>query len=91
MFFKGALNQQHWAKKFPVCGNAKQSPIDIHEDFTQVRMQYQDLQFENWDRPTSDSTTITNNGKTGLHTLTLFYVKQLFSCDVLGIKILKAR
>ncbi|XP_056604403.1 receptor-type tyrosine-protein phosphatase zeta-like isoform X1 [Triplophysa dalaica] len=62
--YAGALNKQHWAKKFPVCGNAKQSPIDIHEDFTQVRMQYQDLQFEDWDRPTLDSTTITNNGKT---------------------------
>ncbi|KAI7792135.1 putative receptor-type tyrosine-protein phosphatase zeta, partial [Triplophysa rosa] len=62
--YTGALNEQHWAKKFPVCGNAKQSPIDIHEDFTQVRMQYQDLQFEDWDRPTLDSTTITNNGKT---------------------------
>uniref|UniRef100_A0A8C1XLW9 protein-tyrosine-phosphatase n=1 Tax=Cyprinus carpio TaxID=7962 RepID=A0A8C1XLW9_CYPCA len=60
----GALNQKHWAKKYPVCGNARQSPIDISEEFTQVRVQYQNLQLENWDQPTPESTTITNDGKT---------------------------
>uniref|UniRef100_A0A673G0D5 protein-tyrosine-phosphatase n=1 Tax=Sinocyclocheilus rhinocerous TaxID=307959 RepID=A0A673G0D5_9TELE len=64
LFFTGALNQKHWAKKYPVCGNARQSPIDISEEFTQVRVQYQNLQLENWDQLTTESTTITNNGKT---------------------------
>uniref|UniRef100_A0A8C1JWN8 protein-tyrosine-phosphatase n=1 Tax=Cyprinus carpio TaxID=7962 RepID=A0A8C1JWN8_CYPCA len=59
-----ALNQKHWAKKYPVCGNARQSPIDISEEFTQIRVQYQNLQLENWDQPTTESTTITNDGKT---------------------------
>uniref|UniRef100_A0A8C2IVK5 protein-tyrosine-phosphatase n=1 Tax=Cyprinus carpio TaxID=7962 RepID=A0A8C2IVK5_CYPCA len=62
--YTGALNQKHWAKKYPVCGNARQSPIDISEEFTQVRVQYQNLQLENWDQPTTESTTITNDGKT---------------------------
>ncbi|XP_051977100.1 receptor-type tyrosine-protein phosphatase zeta-like isoform X2 [Xyrauchen texanus] len=62
--YTGGLNQKHWTKKYPVCGNAKQSPIDINEDFTQVRIQYQNLQLENWDQPTTDSTTIMNGGKT---------------------------
>ncbi|XP_016390814.1 receptor-type tyrosine-protein phosphatase zeta-like [Sinocyclocheilus rhinocerous] len=62
--YTGALNQKHWAKKYPVCGNARQSPIDISEEFTQVRVQYQNLQLENWDQLTTESTTITNNGKT---------------------------
>uniref|UniRef100_A0A672RAS4 protein-tyrosine-phosphatase n=1 Tax=Sinocyclocheilus grahami TaxID=75366 RepID=A0A672RAS4_SINGR len=60
----GALNQKHWAKKYPVCRNARQSPIDISEEFTQVRVQYQNLQLENWDQLTTESTTITNDGKT---------------------------
>ncbi|XP_059360761.1 receptor-type tyrosine-protein phosphatase zeta-like [Carassius carassius] len=62
--YTGSLNQEHWAKKYPVCGNARQSPIDISEEFTQVRVQYQNLQLENWDQPTTESTTITNDGKT---------------------------
>ncbi|XP_058628400.1 receptor-type tyrosine-protein phosphatase zeta isoform X2 [Onychostoma macrolepis] len=62
--YTGALNQKHWAKKYPVCGNARQSPIDISEEFTQVRVQYQNLQLENWDQQTTESTTITNDGKT---------------------------
>uniref|UniRef100_A0A8C1Q8Y1 protein-tyrosine-phosphatase n=1 Tax=Cyprinus carpio TaxID=7962 RepID=A0A8C1Q8Y1_CYPCA len=62
--YTGALDQKHWAKKYPVCGNARQSPIDISEEFTQIRVQYQNLQLENWDQPTTESTTITNDGKT---------------------------
>ncbi|KAL7827743.1 hypothetical protein AOLI_G00308950 [Acnodon oligacanthus] len=61
--YTGTLNQQLWVKKYPTCSGAKQSPISIDEDFTQVQVQYQNLQLENWNQTMYDS-TITNNGKT---------------------------
>ncbi|KAM7366913.1 hypothetical protein PAMP_014849 [Pampus punctatissimus] len=62
--YSGALNQRNWGKKYPSCNSARQSPVDIDETFTQVRLQYQNLQLEGWDKLTAESTTVYNNGKT---------------------------
>ncbi|XP_051806723.1 receptor-type tyrosine-protein phosphatase zeta isoform X2 [Acanthochromis polyacanthus] len=62
--YSGALSQSSWAKKYPSCSSARQSPVDIDETFTQVRLQYQNVQLEGWNKLTAESTTIHNNGKT---------------------------
>ncbi|KAJ8245535.1 hypothetical protein GJAV_G00271770 [Gymnothorax javanicus] len=61
--YEGMLNQKNWAKKYPSCSSARQSPVDVVEALARVRVQYQRLWFEGWDREIVSNATIHNDGK----------------------------
>lgn len=64
VFFTESFNQTNWMKKYPACNGARQSPINIDENLTQLNMNLKKLTFQGWEQ-VSNHTLIRNTGKTG--------------------------
>nr|DBA31241.1 TPA: hypothetical protein GDO54_007119 [Pyxicephalus adspersus] len=58
-----SFNQTNWMKKYPACNGARQSPINIDENLTQLNMNLKKLTFQGWEQM-SNPTLIRNTGKT---------------------------
>uniref|UniRef100_A0A8C2TBI6 protein-tyrosine-phosphatase n=1 Tax=Coturnix japonica TaxID=93934 RepID=A0A8C2TBI6_COTJA len=58
------IKPKSYFMKWKSCNGAKQSPINIDEDLTQVNVNLKKLKFHGWEKETGEDTFIRNNGKT---------------------------
>ncbi|XP_035245000.1 carbonic anhydrase 6 [Anguilla anguilla] len=59
---EGALDQMHWAEKYPECGGARQSPIDIQRRKVRHNPYMPALELTGYDKIENGNFRMTNNG-----------------------------
>lgn len=62
--YSGSHGPQGWAALYPECAAKNQSPVNIADDQALASEEYQELVLDNFNRESSNQTTMKNTGKT---------------------------
>ncbi|XP_033821849.1 receptor-type tyrosine-protein phosphatase gamma [Periophthalmus magnuspinnatus] len=62
--YSGSHGPRGWAALYPECAAKNQSPVDIRDEQALTSEEYQELVLDNFNRESSNQTTMKNTGKT---------------------------
>uniref|UniRef100_A0A3Q4HP72 Carbonic anhydrase n=1 Tax=Neolamprologus brichardi TaxID=32507 RepID=A0A3Q4HP72_NEOBR len=67
----GPQGQDHWPERYPYCGGALQSPIDLESDLLRFDPTLRPIEVQNYNLSPNEQLTLGNNGHSGEYTSTL--------------------
>uniref|UniRef100_A0A3Q4HL73 Carbonic anhydrase n=1 Tax=Neolamprologus brichardi TaxID=32507 RepID=A0A3Q4HL73_NEOBR len=67
----GPQGQDHWPERYPYCGGALQSPIDLESDLLRFDPTLRPIEVQNYNLSPNEQLTLGNNGHSGEYTSTV--------------------